>query len=296
MTGLDYADPRLDPQRVLQEFKKHPFVARLLEGGKMIRYGAKSMPYGGWWAIPPVAGNGWMILGDSAGFLNSARLKGIHLAIKSGMLAAETAFEALKKDDASAAMLGDFQKKVESSWIKEELWKVRNLHQGFEHGMYAGMFHTALQMITGGRGLWNRYPAKAGYERMEKLSQLPADGGAEAHLIGPAKGDGKLTFDKLTDLYHSGTKHEEDQPAHLVIHDTKVCNERCVKEYGSPCQNFCPANVYEMVDDSSQPNGKRISLNPSNCVHCKTCDIQDPYQIITWVPPEGGGGPNYDGM
>jgi electron-transferring-flavoprotein dehydrogenase len=296
VTGLDYADPRLDPQRVLQEFKRHPFVAKLLEGGKMIRYGAKSMPYGGWWAIPPVAGDGWMILGDSAGFLNSARLKGIHLAIKSGMLAAETAFEVLIKDDSSAATLGEFQKKVEASWIKEELWKVRNLHQGFEHGMYAGMFHTALQMITGGRGVRNRYPAKAGYENMRKLTELPANGGAEAHLLGPAKGDGKLTFDKLTDLYHSGTKHEEDQPAHLVIHDTDICNTRCVKEFGSPCQNFCPANVYEMVDDASQPNGKRISLNPSNCVHCKTCDIADPYQIITWLPPEGGGGPNYDGM
>src|ERR1700726_593367 len=296
VTGLDYADPRLDPQRVLQEFKRHPFVAKLLEGGKMIRYGAKSMPYGGWWAIPPVSGNGWMILGDSAGFLNSARLKGIHLAIKSGMLAAETAFEALTKDDSSAASLSAFQKKVESSWIKEELWKVRNLHQGFEHGMYAGIFHTGLQMITGGRGLHNRYPAKPGYQHMRKLAELPAEGGAEARLLGPAKGDGKLTFNKLTDLYHSGTKHEEDQPSHLIIHDTNICNTRCVKEYGSPCQNFCPANVYEMVDDPSQPNGKRISLNPSNCVHCKTCDIADPYQIITWVPPEGGGGPNYDGM
>jgi electron-transferring-flavoprotein dehydrogenase len=296
VTGLDYADPRLDPQRVLQEFKRHPFVARVLEGGKMIRYGAKSMPYGGWWAIPPVAGTGWMILGDSAGFLNSARLKGIHLAIKSGMLAAETAFEALTKDDSSLATLGGFQKKVESSWIKEELWKVRNLHQGFEHGMFAGMFHTGLQMVTGGRGLRNRYPATAGYQHMQKLADVPADGGPEAHMLGPAKGDGKLTFNKLTDLYHSGTKHEEDQPAHLIIHDTNICNSRCVKEFGSPCQNFCPANVYELVDDASQPNGKRISLNPSNCVHCKTCDIADPYQIITWVPPEGGGGPNYDGM
>jgi electron-transferring-flavoprotein dehydrogenase len=281
---------------VLQEFKRHPFVAKLLKGGKMIRYGAKAMPYGGWWAVPPVAGNGWMILGDSAGFVNSARLKGIHLAIKSGMLAAETAFEALKKDDASATTLGEYQKKVESSWIKDELWKVRNMHQGFERGFYAGMFHTGLQMITGGRGVRNRYPGTAGHEHMRKLSELPIDGGAEAHLIGPAKGDGKLTFDKLTDLYHSGTKHEEDQPAHLVIHDTNICNTRCVKEFGSPCQNFCPANVYEMLDDASQPNGKRISLNPSNCVHCKTCDIADPYQIITWVPPEGGGGPNYDGM
>jgi electron-transferring-flavoprotein dehydrogenase len=296
VTGLDYPDPRLDPQRVLQEFKKHPHITKLLEGGKMIRYGAKSLPYGGWWAIPPVAGDGWMILGDSAGFLNSQRLKGIHLAIKSGMLAAETAFEALKKGDSSVATLGGFQQAIENSWIKNELWKVRNFHQGFEGGFWAGMFHTGLQQVTGGRGLRNRYPGKAGHEHMHKLAELPADGGSEARLLGPYKGDGKLTFDKLTDLYHSGTKHEEDQPAHLVIHDTNICEQRCLKEFGSPCQNFCPANVYEVVDDSAAPNGKRISLNPSNCVHCKTCDIMDPYQIITWVPPEGGGGPNYDGM
>lgn len=296
VTGLDYPDPRLDPQRVLQEFKQHPFIARLLTGGKMIRYGAKSLPYGGWWAIPPVAGNGWMILGDSAGFLNSQRLKGIHLAIKSGMLAAETAFEALKKNDCSATTLGDFQKRIENSWIKHELWKVRNFHQGFKHGLWAGLFHAGLQQLTGGRGLYSRYPSRSSHDHMQKLSERARDGGDEAHLLGPYKGDGKLTFDKLTDLYHSGTKHEEDQPCHLVISDTNLCEQRCIKEYGSPCQNFCPANVYEMLDDSAAPNGKRISLNPSNCVHCKTCDIQDPYQIITWVPPEGGGGPNYDGM
>ena len=296
VTALEYPDPRLDPQHVLQDFKQHPFISKLLEGGKMIRYGAKSLPYGGWWALPPLAGDGWMIVGDSAGLLNSARLKGIHLAIKSGMLAAETAFEALKQDNFSAANIGQYHNKVDSSWIKDELWKVRNFHQGFEHGLWAGMFHAGIQQVTGGHGLRSRYPGTAGYEHMKKLSALPADGGDEAHLLGPAKGDGKLTFDKLTDLYHSGTKHEEDQPSHLVIHDTNICNVRCIKEFGSPCQNFCPANVYEMVDDAEQPNGKRISLNPSNCVHCKTCDIQDPYQIITWVPPEGGGGPNYDGM
>ena len=296
VVGLDYPDPRLDPQHVLQEFKKHPLVAGLLSGGKMIRYGAKSLPYGGWWAVPPLAGDGWMILGDSAGLLNSQRLKGIHLAIKSGMLAAETAFEALKAGDFSAASLGSFQKRVESSWIRDELWKVRNFHQGFEHGFWAGMFHAGLQQITGGRGLHNRYPSSAGYQRMKKLAELPPEGGAEKHLLGPAKGDGKLTFDKLTNVYHSGTKHEEDQPAHLVIHDTDICNERCVKEFGNPCKNFCPASVYEMVEAADTPSGWQIHLNPSNCVHCKTCDIMDPYEIITWVPPEGGGGPNYEGM
>jgi electron-transferring-flavoprotein dehydrogenase len=295
VTGLDYQDPRLDPQHVLQTFKQHPLIAKLLAGSKMIRYGAKSLPYGGWWSLPPLGGDGWMIIGDSAGFLNSARLKGIHLAIKSGMLAAETAFEALVKSDSSAATLAKFQRRVETSWIHDELWPVRNFHQGFENGMAAGMVNTVLQELFDG-GLHNRVPSHPGYEKLKPLANLPADGGPEARLLGPAKGDGKLTFDKLTDLYHSGTKHEEDQPAHLLIHDTNVCNDRCVKEFGNPCQNFCPANVYEMVDDSAAPNGKRISLNAANCVHCKTCDIQDPYQIITWVPPEGGGGPNYDGM
>jgi electron-transferring-flavoprotein dehydrogenase len=295
VAGLDYQDPRLDPQHVLQSFKQHPFIADLLKGGKMIRYGAKSLPYGGWWSLPPLGGEGWMIVGDSAGFLNSARLKGIHLAIKSGMLAAETAFEALVKNDSSAATLGKLTRRVDTSWIKDELWPVRNFHQGFEKGMLPGMFNAGLQEFFDG-GLRNRVPSHPGYERMKPLANLLPDGGPAAHMVGPAKGDGKLIFDKLTDLYHSGTKHEEDQPAHLVIRDTNICNERCVKEFGSPCQNFCPANVYEMLDDSSAPNGKRIGLNAANCVHCKTCDIQDPYQIITWVPPEGGGGPNYDGM
>ncbi|MGO9864292.1 MAG: 4Fe-4S dicluster domain-containing protein [Terriglobales bacterium] len=295
VTGLDYRDPRLDPQHVLQAFKQHPLIARLLAGGKMVRYGAKSLPYGGWWSLPPLGGNGWMIVGDSAGFLNSARLKGIHLAIKSGMLAAETAFEALVKSDASPPILANFQRRVETSWIHDELWPVRNFHQGFQNGMVSGMFNTVLQEIFDG-GLRNRVPSRAGHENLQPIANLPADGGPEAHLLGPSKGDGQLTFDKLTDLYYSGTRHEEDQPAHLLIQDTNICNDRCVKEFASPCQHFCPANVYEMVDDPSAPHGKRISLNAANCVHCKTCDIQDPYQIITWVPPEGGGGPNYDGM
>jgi electron-transferring-flavoprotein dehydrogenase len=296
VTGLDYPDPRLDPQRALQEFKKHPFIARLLEGGHMIRYGAKSLPYGGWWSIPPLAGDGWMILGDSAGFLNSQRLKGIHLAIKSGMLAAETAMEALLAGDFSKNTLNHYASRVEKSWIRQELWPVRNFHQGFEHGFWHGMAHAALQQVTGGRGLHAKYASRAGHRRLKKLSELPADGGAEAHLLNDYKGDGKLTFDKLTDLYHSGTKHEEDQPAHLVIHDTNICNTRCVTEFGNPCQHFCPANVYEMVEATDAAGGKQIHLNASNCVHCKTCDIMDPYEIITWVPPEGGGGPNYDGM
>jgi len=296
VTGLDYPDPRTDPQHVLQSFKQHPFVAKLLDGGKMVRYGAKTMPYGGWWSMPPLGGDGWMIVGDSAGFLNSQRLKGIHLAIKSGMLAAETAFEAWLSGDASAKQLGKLQRKVEASWIKQELYPVRNFHQGFEHGWVSGMLNTGLLLATGGHGLRDRYPAHAGHERMLPLWDVMGHASNREQLIGWAKGDGKLTFDKLTDLYHSGTRHEEDQPCHLIIQDTNICATRCVKEFGNPCQFFCPANVYEMEDNPDAPGQKRLHLNPSNCVHCKTCDIMDPYQIITWVPPEGGGGPSYDGM
>ncbi len=292
VTGLDYPDPRFDPQHVLQNFKQHPLVAALLAGGKMIRYGAKTMPYGGWWSVPPVAGDGWMILGDSAGLVNSQRLKGIHLAIKSGMLAAETAFEAMQAGDFGKQRLSAYAARVENSWIKKELWPVRNFHQGFEHGFWRGMANAALQQITGGRGLRARYQNTAGHSRMKKLNEL--GGAADPANASWAKGDGKLTFDKLTDLYHSGTKHEENQPSHLVIHDTSICSTRCTQEFGNPCQFFCPANVYEMED--APAGGKQIHLNPSNCVHCKTCDIMDPYEIITWVPPEGGGGPNYDGM
>jgi electron-transferring-flavoprotein dehydrogenase len=296
VTGLDYPDPRTDPQHVLQAFKQHPFVRKLLEGGKMIRYGAKTLPYGGWWSMPPLAGDGWMIIGDSAGFLNSQRLKGIHLAIKSGMLAAETAMEALLTQNYSAAQLMKFKERVDSSWIKEELYKVRNFHQGFELGLLHGMMHAAIQQISGGRGVHEKYAAHSGHERLKPLWDVMGSGEKREQFLGWAKGDGKVTFDKLTDLYHSGTKHEEDQPSHLVVHDTNICATRCVKEFGNPCQFFCPANVYEIQDTSDAPSGKQLHLNPSNCVHCKTCDIMDPYQIITWVPPEGGGGPNYDGM
>src|SRR5271169_893578 len=173
VTGLDYRDPRLDPQHVLQTFKQHPFIAGLLAGGKMIRYGAKSLPYGGWWSLPPLGGDGWLIVGDSAGFLNSARLKGIHLAIKSGMLAAETAFEALVKSDSSSAasseILCKFQRRVETSWIHDELWPVRNFHQGFQNGMVAGMFNTVMQELFDG-GLRNRALSHAGYENLQPVA------------------------------------------------------------------------------------------------------------------------------
>jgi electron-transferring-flavoprotein dehydrogenase len=293
VVGLDYQDPRLDPQHVFQSFKEHSLVRPLLEGGKMIRYGAKSLPYGGWLTMPKLAGKGWMILGDSASFLNSQRLKGIHLAIKSGMLAAETAFESMRVGDNSSTALAAYQSRVEGSWIKEELYPVRNFHQGFEHGLLPGLAHSAVQQVLGGRNLGPDFKNHAGYRNMHHLDAIGRSTYGREATLGPAKNDGKLSFDKLTDVYYSGTRHEDDQPVHLVIRDMDICNHRCVQEFGNPCQHFCPAAVYEMVEGAE---GKQLHINFANCVHCKTCDIMDPYQVITWVPPEGGGGPNYDGM
>jgi len=289
VAGLDYHDPAFDPQVALQRYKTHPLLRQILEGGKLIKYGAKTIPEGGWFSLPPLATEGALLVGDSAGFLNSQRLKGIHLAIKSGMLAAETIFDAMVRNDLSEAALSKYAWRVENSWIREELWTVRNYHQAMEGGMLAGGFHVGLQMLTGGRGLYERYPAQPGHEQLRKRRN-----GSVGGSVAKMTFDGKLTFDKLTDVYHSATKHEEDQPCHLLIADTNVCNTRCVEEYGNPCQYFCPAAVYEMVE--SKGGGKQIHLNPSNCVHCKTCDIMDPYQIITWVPPEGGGGPSYENL
>jgi electron-transferring-flavoprotein dehydrogenase len=286
VVGLDYADPQMDPHELFQRWKTHPYVRRILEGGKMVRYGAKSLPAGGWYSMPRTYVDGGLIIGDSASFLNSQKLKGINLAIKSGMLAAETIFEALLAGDTSAAKLSAFQRKVEASWIKPDLWAVRNFHQGFEGGLWAGLFHGALQMITGGRGLVDPMRVRAGHEHFHKRDGMPL-------RADRFKGDGKLTFDRLTDVFHSGTRHLDDEPCHLQVADTNICADRCTREYGNPCQYFCPAAVYEMVEE----NGKRkLKISAANCVHCKTCDIMDPYQIIDWVVPEGGGGPNYEGM
>jgi len=289
VVGLNYDDPRFDPHNAFQQFKTHPWVRRLLEGGQMVRYGAKTIPEGGYFSIPQTAVDGALIVGDSAGFLNSQRLKGIHLAMKTGMLAAEAVFEALLKNDFSAGTLRSFEQSWQASWVKDELWKVRNFHQGFEHGFWSGAIHGALQFVTGGRGVRARTSARPDHEHMRRLAEFASP------PMEKIKPDGKMTFDKVSDVYHSATQHEEDQPSHLKIADFDICNNRCVREYGNPCQHFCPAHVYEM-EDNPDGSGKHLKLNPSNCVHCKTCDIADPYEIITWVPPEGGGGPHYDGM
>ena len=289
VVGLEYKNPLFDPHEAFQKFKTHPFVRRILEGGRLVRYGAKTVPYGGWYSMPRTYFDGGLIVGDSASLLNSQRLKGIHTAIKSGMLAAEAIYEALSAGDTSARKLSAYQQKIEQSWLKKELWEVRNFHQGFHGGLWTGLVHAGFQFISGGRGLVDPMRTRAGYQDYEKLS------GRGESVESPTrfKGDGQLTFDRLTDVYHSGTRHDEDQPCHLVVLEPNVCGDRCVREYGNPCQYFCPAAVYEMVREKGET---RLKINAANCVHCKTCDIADPYQIIQWVPPEGGGGPNYEGM
>lgn len=288
-TGLDSPDPTSDPHGNLQRFKEHPFVRGLLEGGKPVGYGAKAIPEGGWYAMPKLSADGLLLAGDTGGFLNGGRLKGIHLAIKSGMLAAETIFECLKAKDFSKEKLAGYETRVADSWAGEELRSMRNFHQAFDGGLWQALPRTGFQMYFGGRDPFGD-PLKghASHERMRKLAAVHPHG-----KPAPRKFDGKLTFDKLADVYLSGTMHEEDQPVHLVVADLNVCATTCRAEYGNPCQHFCPANVYEMVPDETKPGALKLHINASNCVHCKTCDIADPYQIITWTTPEGGGGPHY---
>jgi len=263
VVGLDYSDPNLDVQEELQKYKTHPMIAKMLEGGKLIAYGAKTIAEGGYFSMPRLYGDGFLLIGESAGFLNAARLKGIHLAIKSGMLAAETTFEALKKKDFSSAVLSDYEKRFESSWAKKELWRARYFYQFFRQGRLKPDW-TSLTHKQGVRPLVN-------------------------------KGPDPLFVTKLSDLYLSGVYHEEDQPSHIIVQDTNICHDRCEAEYGNPCQYFCPANVFEWVDND-QGTDKTLRLSPSNCIHCKTCAIKDPYNIVLWKTPEGGGGPRYKNM
>ena len=245
VVALEYANPQFDPHEAFQRYKTHPFVRRILEGGKLLRYGAKTLPYGGWYSMPRSYVDGALIIGDSASLLNAQRLKGIHTAIKSGMLAAETILEGLKAGDTSAKALKLYQEKIDQSYIKDELWRVRNFHQAFHGGLWRGMGHAALQYITGGRGLVDPMRTEAGYKNYARRN-------GNGRLVDQGtrfKGDGTLTFDRLTDVFHSGTRHDEDQPCHLIVRDPDFCSSRCALEYGNPCLSFCPAAVYEMVKD-----------------------------------------------
>ena len=295
VAGLDYRDPMFDPHVRFQHLKRHPLVQALLAGGQMVRYGAKALPEGGWHTIPRVYADGVLLAGDAGGFLNSMRLKGIHLAMRTGMLAAESAFEAVRSGDVSQAVLRKYEGRINASEVRTELYPVRNVHQAFGYGLLAGVSYAGLSIVTGGWWLKDPMPTHAGFERMQKIADYYREGRPDPDTtLNPAKVDRQLTFDRLTNVHYSGTRHAEDQPSHLIVHDTDICRTRCREEYGNPCTRFCPANVYEMVDAGD--GTKRLQINASNCVHCKTCDIMDPYQIIDWVPPEGGGGPQYEGM
>jgi electron-transferring-flavoprotein dehydrogenase len=292
VVGLDYHDPLFDPHVAFNRLKRHPLVSRLLDGGRLVRYGAKALPEGGWNTVPRVHADGALIAGDAGSFVNSVRLKGIHLAMRTGMLAAETAFEALAAGDTSAARLSAYQQRLEASPVRRELEPVRSVHQAFGHGLVPGLLFAGVSMLTRGRWLGN-LRAAPGHTRMRTLRwYYGIDTAGPAARRAPLP-DRVLTFDKLTNVHFAGTAHDEDQPVHLLVH-TEVCSSICGPEYGHPCTRFCPANVYEIVREAD--GAPRLQINASNCVHCKTCDIMDPYGVITWVPPEGGGGPQYTGM
>ena len=291
--GLDCPDPTMDAHRQLQRFKLNPRIRAFLEGGKMLHYGARSLPEGGLYSMPRTFGDGFVIVGDSAGLMNSMRLKGIHLAIRSGMLAAKTAFGCLREGEFGRARTRGYADLMQQDWMFEELRQGRNFHQGFHKGRLRGLVNAGFAQLFGGRGfLWrDKLSCKAGHEYMEQLDSYTGGKGKPAREQLPA--DGELTFDKPTSVYKSGTMHEEDQPCHLVVSSPELCSTRCVEEFGNPCQHFCPAAVYEMEERAGAEHGVDLRINASNCVHCKTCDIMDPYQVINWVTPEGGGGPNY---
>lgn len=292
VVGLDYKDPFLDPHYEFQRFKSHPKIRQILEGGKMVEYGAKTIPEGGWFSVPKLHMPGCMLVGDSAGLLDAMKLKGVHLAMKSGMLAAETAFAAIEKDDFSDESLSPYQAKVEASFIKKELWKSRYFKHGFKLGFLGGLVNGAIGTFTNGWSPFSRLKIEPGHREMQTIEQYHGRGAKEPERM---KFDDKLTFGKLTNVYNSGTIHEEDSPNHLLVADTNICVDRCTEEYGNPCQRFCPASVYEWVKTEENPRGK-LQINFTNCVHCKTCDIMDPYGVIQWVPPEGGGGPAWQNL
>lgn len=297
---FDTKDPLLDVHRELQKLKTHPYIQKMLEGGQVISYGGKTIPAGGWFSMPKLYHDGMMVCGDSAAMVDVKKLKGIHLAMKSGMLAAETALEALIKQDFSAQTLKSYDDKINASYVRKDLWKTRNFHQALSKGIFASMPEIMLQEITGGRGLYaRRTQTHEDYEVTKTVAEVwGADADKEKVLPQP---DGKILYDKLSSVYLTGTMHDEHSPNHLKVLNPNVCVDICYPKYNSPCNHFCPANVYEMVDVSvGSPVGstnssgtKRLQVNYTNCIHCQSCDIKCTFDNIDWTLPEGGGGPNY---
>jgi len=292
VTTLDAENPNSDPHLEAQKFKTNPWMRDFLEGAELIKYGAKVIPTGGLYAQPKLYTDGAMLVGDSAGMCNAQNLAGIHMAIKTGMLAAETIIDALVAQDFSAKILGRYTERFRKSWAYQEHRQARNFAPSAERGFAFFMLNEPLRMITGGRGLIDDMHTEPGHTAMKTLAEIPKN----EREPEPFEFDGVLTFSKEHLVQFSGTAHEADQPPHLVVADTDICSTTCAEEFGNPCENFCPAAVYEMVPDTNVPGRKTLFIHHENCVHCKTCDIADPYQIITWTPPEGGEGPSYDGM
>ncbi len=288
IVGLDYANPYLSPFEEFQRFKTHPAIAKYLKGGKRISYGARAITAGGILSLPKLYFKGGVLVGCDAGFLNASRIKGSHAAIKTGMLAAEAIAPALaagrERDE-----LPTYEEAFEQSWLKEELWRARNFKQWFKKGRTVGTLMTGIeQKLLGGNIPWTIHRTKADHECL-----LPA---AQCAPIVYPKPDNELTFDRLSSVFLSNTNHEENQPAHLTLKDPSVPVNVNWKIYAGPEARYCPAGVYEFVEDANSPEGERLQINAQNCVHCKTCDIKDPTQNIVWVTPEGSGGPNYGNM
>jgi electron-transferring-flavoprotein dehydrogenase len=276
VVGLDYADPRLKPFEVFQQFKHHPTMQPLLQGGEILAAGARTICAGGWQSTPRLEMPGAMLVGDAGGTLNFAKIKGIHQAIRSGMLAAEHI-------SATGAAPG-FDAKWRESPGGEELRKVRNIKPGFKRGLWLGLANSVLETyLTRGRSPWTLHNT-ANWQALQSLARFASPDRHWVERTLPPR-------DRLASVFFATTSHDEQQPVHLHVADTTICATRCAREFDNPCTRFCPAQVYEMVDDGH--GGKQLQINAANCVHCKACDIKDPYAIINWVTPEGGSGPNY---
>ncbi|MBL7481078.1 electron transfer flavoprotein-ubiquinone oxidoreductase [Legionella bononiensis] len=285
VVGLDYKNPWLNPFAELQRFKTHPIINSVLTGGERLSYGARALNEGGWQSLPKLIFPGGALIGDAAGFLNVPKIKGIHTAMQSGMLAAQACFEVLNQDSTNQHELSTYPEKIKNSWLAQELYSVRNIRPGFKFGLIPGLINAAFETyITRGHSPWTLS------NHADHTSLIPAD---KAKKIDYPKPDGKLTFDKLSSVFLSNTYHEENQPCHLKLQQPKLAIDVNLKIYASPESRYCPAAVYEIVEEEQGP---RLQINAQNCIHCKTCDIKDPRQNIIWHAPEGGGGPNYTGM
>jgi len=286
---LNYENPYLSPFDEFQRFKTHPDVRQYLEGGKRLAYGARAINEGGIQSIPKLTFPGGVLIGCSAGFVNVPRIKGSHNAMKSGMLAAESAFEALKAGRTGHDELADYPEKLKASWLWKDLDKVRNVKPALKWGMTLGTLYGGFDMWIHDLGMrlpWTLKHGKADHEALKPASEFKP--------IQYPRPDNVVSFDKLSSVFLSATNHEEDQPVHLKLRDPSIPIGVNLPRWAEPAQRYCPAGVYEVVQgDNNQP---RFQINAQNCVHCKTCDIKDPSQNIDWAVPEGGGGPNYPGM